>query len=114
MKWKDFTEKQLYTEEMIENKKMPIFFDFYDYTKDFKNVYEPAEDTFLMIDCLNLEKNNILESFKTSPNISAEIGCGSGFVSCCLLSMLNENNVLRKMMQQKIVEIGGSMFLLIF
>jgi methylase of polypeptide subunit release factors len=99
-KWRDYQEK--YTEKMILSKKMPVYFDFYDYSKDFDNVYEPAEDTFLMIDCLSLEKSEILENLKNKIQTvnddnnfkfnSTEIGCGSGLVSCCFVSMVfNEN-----------------------
>jgi len=106
-RWKDYPEK--YTEKMILSKKMPEYFDFYDYSNDFKNVYEPSEDTFLMIDCLSLEKFEILKNFKNKIVTfekdkfdnslkftfnSSEVGCGSGLVSCCLISMimaLNEN-----------------------
>jgi hypothetical protein len=40
--------KCTYTENQIKNKSLPEIYDFYDLSKDFKNVYEPAEDTFLI------------------------------------------------------------------
>ena len=71
---------------------LPLFYDFYDLSKDFQNVYEPAEDSFLLIDSLDKE----LEQIKFDKNkkiTSIEIGCGSGLVSCCYLSKLKELNI---------------------
>lgn len=73
-------------------KPLPEFYDFYDLSKDFQNVYEPAEDSFLLIDSLDKE----LEQIKFDKNkkiTSIEIGCGSGLVSCCYLSKLKELNI---------------------
>lgn len=70
---------------------LPIFYDFYDLSKDFQNVYEPAEDSFLLIDSLEKE----LEQIKIDKNkriTSIELGCGSGLVSCCYLSKLKKLN----------------------
>ena len=71
---------------------LPIYYDFYDPSKDFQNVYEPAEDSFLLIDSLDKE----LEQIKFDKNkkiTSIEIGCGSGLVSCCFLSKLKQLNI---------------------
>ena len=68
---------------------LPIFYDFYDLSKDFKNVYEPAEDSFLLIDSLLYELDQ-LKLDKNKKIISIELGCGSGLVSCCFLSKLKE------------------------
>ncbi|KAM3718233.1 eRF1 methyltransferase catalytic subunit [Dirofilaria immitis] len=51
----------------------------YHITDDQKdNVYEPAEDTFLLLDALEKDKKS-LEELK--PNVIVEIGSGSGIVS---------------------------------
>ncbi|KAI6196574.1 putative methylase [Aphelenchoides besseyi] len=43
------------------------------------DVYPPAEDTFLLLDTLELEAEFIVQTVK--PKIVVEIGCGSGIVS---------------------------------
>ena len=72
-------------------KSLPNFYDFYNLSNDFLNVYEPAEDTFLLIDSIELELEN-LNSKSYFNNIekinSIELGCGNGLVSCCFLSKL--------------------------
>jgi release factor glutamine methyltransferase len=79
--------------ENNNKKSLPIFYDFYDLSNDFKNVYEPAEDTFLLIDSITndlineKEKNKLLNPIK-----SIEIGCGNGLVSCCYLDILKKEN----------------------
>ena len=81
-KWSQFKEK--YSKNDITIKKMPLFFDFFEIKKDFLNVYEPAEDSFLICDILFLEKETLLK--KENIKLTCEIGCGSGFVSCFFLS----------------------------
>ena len=47
-------------------------------SKEYRNIYEPNEDTYLLIDALNLEsKNSIVEQ---NPSTVLEIGIGSGAV----------------------------------
>jgi release factor glutamine methyltransferase len=82
----------------LENKKnsLPIFYNYYNISNDFQNVYEPAEDTFLLIDSiLNdinlLKKNNYF--IKNKDINSIEIGCGNGLISCCYLNLLKELNI---------------------
>ena len=73
-------------------KPLPIYYDFYDLSKDFQNVYEPAEDSFLLIDSLDKELEQI--TFDKNKKItSIELGCGSGLVSCCFLSKLKDLNI---------------------
>ena len=73
-------------------KPLPAFYDFYDLSKDFQNVYEPAEDSFLLIDSIEKDLEEI--KFDKNKNItSIELGCGSGLVSCCYLSKLKELNI---------------------
>ena len=80
--------------ENNNKKSLPIFYDFYDLSNDFKNVYEPAEDTFLLIDSITNElineknKNNFINPIK-----SIEIGCGNGLVSCCYLDILKKEKI---------------------
>lgn len=54
---------------------------------DWETVYEPSDDSFLMEDALIMDKNEIL---KLKPAFICEIGCGSGYLSACLLKILKE------------------------
>ncbi|CAH2277779.1 hemK methyltransferase family member 2 [Pelobates cultripes] len=54
---------------------------------DFINVYDPAEDSFLLIDAL--EKD--VEELKSRVGICLEVGCGSGVVSAFIASLLGPN-----------------------
>ncbi|KAH8581519.1 Ydr140wp-like family archaeal-RNA methylase [Cryptosporidium sp. chipmunk genotype I] len=54
---------------------------------DWESVYEPSEDSFLMEDALILEKSEIL---KLKPRLICEIGCGSGYLTACLLKIIKE------------------------
>ena len=77
-------------------KSLPEFYDFYDLSQDFLNVYEPAEDTFLLIDSIELELDNLFSNnyFKSLEKIiSIELGCGNGLVSSCFLSKLTNLNI---------------------
>ena len=79
--------------ENNNKKSLPIFYDFYDLSNDFKNVYEPAEDTFLLIDSITNDLINEKEKNKfLNPIKSIEIGCGNGLVSCCYLDILKKEN----------------------
>ena len=49
----------------------------YSHLKDFPNVYDPCEDTFLLLDALEADLG-LLKGLK--PEIVIEIGCGSGVV----------------------------------
>lgn len=83
---------QKYTDKSHSDLKLPLFFDFYKIEQDFQNVYEPAEDTFLLIDSLKLEIfNNQIFSKENDQNFkSVEVGCGNGLVSCCFLNELTK------------------------
>ncbi|KAJ3182614.1 HemK methyltransferase member 2 [Geranomyces variabilis] len=52
---------------------------------DYRNIYEPAEDTFLFLDTLQKEREYINN---LDPVICLEIGSGSGCVSVFLASLL--------------------------
>ena len=73
-------------------KPLPIFYDFYDPVKDFENVYEPAEDSFLLIDSIEMELEH-MKFDKTQKIKSVELGCGSGLISICYLSKLRQLNI---------------------
>ena len=87
--WENTPEKYMID---TSKKPLPIFYDFYDLSKDFQIVYEPAEDSFLLIDSLEKDLEHI-NFDKNKKLTSIELGCGSGLVSCCFLSKLKELNI---------------------
>ena len=48
---------------------------------DIDNVYEPAEDSFLLLDCLEEQCQFITERFRSRVPLVTEIGTGSGIVT---------------------------------
>ncbi|CUM49978.1 unnamed protein product [Debaryomyces tyrocola] len=48
---------------------------------DIDNVYEPAEDSFLLLDCLEEQYQFITERFRSRIPLVTEIGTGSGIVT---------------------------------
>lgn len=91
MKWSKFEVKYPNLYENSKKMKLPEFYYSYD-SLDFEDVYEPAEDTFLMIDTLNMEisNENIFSNFKNI--ISCEIGCGSSLTSFQFVNNILEKN----------------------
>ena len=59
---------------------------------DFENVYEPAEDSFLLLDALEQELPMLQNEL--DPKIAVEIGSGSGIISCALASVLQNCHVI--------------------
>ncbi len=53
-----------------------------------KNVYEPAEDTFLLLDALEDDIQNLTSS---KPGVVVEIGPGSGIVITAISNVLKKN-----------------------
>jgi len=58
---------------------------------DYETVYEPAEDTYILLDALEKDEGNIKAC---SPRLCLEIGSGSGCVSAFLARMLGHSNCL--------------------
>lgn len=87
--WEKSIEK--YDSEKAKKNKLPLYYDYYNITKDFKNVYEPAEDTFLLIDSI---LNDIDNGELSKQNIvSIELGIGNCLVSCCFLGKVKEKGI---------------------
>ena len=78
----------IYTQK--KNEPLPVYYDFYNLSKHFKNVYEPADDTFLLIDSI---MNDIGALSNKKEIKSIELGCGNGLVSCCYLEKAKENSI---------------------
>ncbi|KAG6891049.1 hypothetical protein C0995_014137 [Termitomyces sp. Mi166 len=59
--------------------------------KDYDHVYEPAEDTFLLLDALEEDERELKD---LNPSISLEIGSGSGCVSAFIGKILGPSVML--------------------
>ena len=60
---------------------------------DYKDVYEPNEDTYLLIDALNLESRHFLSKLEgdAAPRKVIEIGSGSSAVINSLVMLLKRD-----------------------
>ncbi|CAL1696248.1 unnamed protein product [Somion occarium] len=59
--------------------------------RDYESVYEPAEDTFILLDALEQDADELRNM---QPSISLEIGSGSGCVSSFIGTILGPSNTL--------------------
>eukprot|EP00730_Choanoeca_flexa_P001582 TRINITY_DN10697_c0_g1_i2.p1 TRINITY_DN10697_c0_g1~~TRINITY_DN10697_c0_g1_i2.p1 ORF type:complete len:232 (+),score=41.21 TRINITY_DN10697_c0_g1_i2:28-723(+) len=58
--------------------------------KDWECIYEPAEDTFLLLDALELHAEELIAQ---RPSICAEIGCGPGLAITALGTILKDHDI---------------------
>ncbi|KAF9650691.1 S-adenosyl-L-methionine-dependent methyltransferase [Thelephora ganbajun] len=58
--------------------------------KDYDLVYEPAEDTFILLDALEQDADELK---KLQPSVCLEVGPGSGCVSAFLASILGQSSL---------------------
>ena len=78
--------------------------------KDYDQVYEPAEDTFLFLDALQFEfkQGSLLpvEREPETPFVVIEIGCGSGVVSTFFRSQWKKYNYSSNRLQSYVSDIN--------
>jgi len=56
-------------------------------TGEWADVYEPAEDTHLLMDCLSSQADFLRQLGPRGPAVCAEVGCGSGVVIAHLAAL---------------------------
>ena len=61
---------------------------------DFDNVYEPAEDSYILLDALETE---IEEIRRLKPTVALEVGPGSGIISAALANLTLNHNSNKKL-----------------
>ncbi|CAR25140.1 S-adenosylmethionine-dependent methyltransferase [Lachancea thermotolerans CBS 6340] len=52
---------------------------------DYDKVYEPSEDSFLILDALEKEQAFLRTYFRSKPTVVCEVGCGSGIVTTFMM-----------------------------
>ncbi|CAX42845.1 N5-glutamine methyltransferase, putative [Candida dubliniensis CD36] len=60
---------------------------------DYEEVYEPSEDSFLLLDCFEKEKDYLQSKFKTGIPLVTEIGTGSGIVTAFVAKHIVQNGI---------------------
>jgi release factor glutamine methyltransferase len=65
--------------------------------RDYENIYEPSDDTYLLLDALQYE----VQQWQQFPLICLEIGCGTGVVSAALSVYLRQQQRRLSSSQQK-------------
>ena len=60
---------------------------------DSDEVYEPSEDSFLLLDCFEKEKDYLQSKFKTVVPLVTEIGTGSGIVTTFVAKHIVPNGI---------------------
>ncbi|CAI5758676.1 unnamed protein product [Candida verbasci] len=60
---------------------------------DYDRVYEPSEDSFLLLDCFEQEQGTLQSKLKGKLPIITEIGTGSGIVTTFILQNILQNGV---------------------
>ncbi|RKP07955.1 S-adenosyl-L-methionine-dependent methyltransferase [Thamnocephalis sphaerospora] len=58
---------------------------------DYQHVYEPAEDTFLLLDALEQDQERLRQA---APRMCVEVGSGSGCVSAFLAGVIGKQNAV--------------------
>ena len=61
---------------------------------DFETVYEPAEDSFILLDALEIEIKKIQD---LKPTFALEIGPGSGIISAAIANITVDEKQLKKL-----------------
>jgi len=60
---------------------------------DYDKVYEPAEDSFLLLDCLEQESPFLRQNYSAPCSFVVEIGSGSGIVTSFVQKNILENSI---------------------
>lgn len=61
---------------------------------DYEKVYEPSEDTFLLLDCFENEAGFLTKKLANTGPIITEIGAGSGMVTSFIISNILNNSLV--------------------